>query len=196
MDVCLVEQSALRVLLMIFCLFPEPWRTWKIIPLYSPPWDPSTTSFHSEWRGCLGWLHQDHLTAPYRCSTSRGCRSGVLILVILAVQSGPVLLLIPGVGNFIQFWPLVLKLTFWNWHKLHKGSLLSPLYYLFQNIYIYILQCWTDLFLFCKSLRKVLWIYSLLISVYTVISVYQLRKLNCELSSYCWTKEFYALTFF
>lgn len=184
MDPCLAEQLALSVLLMNFCPFPEPWRTWKIIPLSSPPWDPSTTSFHSVWRGCLGWLHQDHLRAPYRCNTSRGCRWGVLTLVIPAVslQSGPVLLLVPGVGNFIQIWWFFLKLTFWNWHQLSKGSLLSPLHNL-SRIYLIFFTV-SDLFLFCKSLRKVFWIYSLV-----VISAYQLRKLNCELFYYCW-KEF------
>lgn len=150
----LAEHFALSVLLMIFCLFPELWRTWKIIPLSSPPWDPSTTSFHSEWRECLGWLHLDLLKAPYRCSTSRGCRWGVLILVIPAapLQCGHVLLLILGIGNFIQFW---------NWHKqikeasCHHSGIFSRIYLIFFTVSV--------LFLFCKSLRKVLWIYSLLV---------------------------------
>lgn len=170
MDPSLTEQLVLSVLLMIFCPFPEPWRTWKIIPLSSPPWDPSTTSFHSVWRGCLGWPHQDHLKAPYSCSTSRGCRWGVFILVIPAVslQCG-----------CVYFWFQELGVSFrsvcsvWNWHSgtdidinsvkeaCCNNSRISSRIYIY--IYIFFLQCLTDLFLAFKSLRKVLWIYSLLV---------------------------------
>lgn len=110
-----IQQVVLNVLLMTFCVFPEPWRTWKIILLSSPHWDPSTTLFHSVWRGCLGCLRQDLLKAPYRFSTSRGCRWGVFSLVMPAVsfQCGCIFLLIPGIGiDLIKIWPFFLKLIF------------------------------------------------------------------------------------
>lgn len=113
--VLLWECVILNVLLITFCVSPEPWRTWKIIPLSSPPWDPSTTSFHSAWRGCLGWPHRDRLKAPCRFSTSRGCRWGVLSLAMPAASLHCAwrLLLIPGIRiDLIKIWPFFLKLIF------------------------------------------------------------------------------------